>query len=385
MKISVCYDIFLIAYIKLHSWLESFSLSIYGERTGEGTMKYNMQKEIYEQPEILRAVVSAYVGKDEKINIELPEGIERINIVASGSSYNCAGIGASLFYKYLGMDAHSEYSSEFIGEKNVQASENDLYIFISQSGETYDTLEALKMIKKTSAKTLCISNNEDSSIWNLCDYKILSLAGKEHSIASTKAVSSQLLCLWMVVLKLMQERNISIESELQALKWLPLLIKEELKEIKQAKLAAKLLASYDDIVVLGANSYYSLAKEGALKIKETSYINANAYPIGEFMHGHVAVLNKKTALIAIIDKENQRLEKKNLAEIRKNYNPLILTISFGTKPKSTSNLDFNIDAKTDIERVFVSLIIFQLIAFETAKKLKRDIDKPKGLKKVVSH
>ena len=180
-----------------------------------------MKKEIFEEPTVVKNLFMNYVSEDGVINLDLPKKVDNIVIVASGSSYNCAAIAAPLFVEYAEIPCEFEYSSEFVLQKKHFITPDSLYIFVSQSGETSDTLNALKMIKEQGVKTMCITNAKDSSMWNLCDYKILSDAGEEKSIASTKALTAQIFCAILVMLKLISQKGEDISGYLNTMKRLP--------------------------------------------------------------------------------------------------------------------------------------------------------------------
>ena len=350
----------------------------------DGTKKNTsiMLKEILEQPKVVQNLLEKCITANDTVMLNLPLNIENIMISASGSSYNCAAIAAPLFREMLGIPCEYEYSSEFVLQKEFFIRKNSLYIFISQSGETSDTLQAAKLIKNLGGKTLCITNAENSTLWNLCDYRILSDAGEERSIASTKALCAQLLCMMFIILKIKFAKAENIDAEIRALKRLPAYLERVLNNIDKIEIASYLISKYKNIVILGNKTYYPVAKEGALKIKETSYLNVMAYPFGEFMHGHVAVLNQKSVVIAIIDEENEISARRNIQKIKADYNPKIICI---TSVKDADLGDLNIYIKTGkkIKAIFGSLITLQLIACKIAEILKKNPDRPKGLKKVV--
>ena len=341
-----------------------------------------MQKEISEEPSVVKNLLTNYVSDDGKINLELPERIDNIVIVASGSSYNCAAIAAPLFIEYAHVPCSAEYSSEFILQKKHFITQDSLYIFVSQSGETSDTLNALKMIKEKGVKTMCITNAQNSTMWNLCDYRILSDAGEEKSIASTKALTAQILCSILILLKIKYRLGSDISGYLNTMNRLPEYLELIQNDFVKIEETAKLVSEYNNICILGNKNYYPIAKEGSLKMKETCYLNVMAYPFGEFLHGHVAVLNQKSLVIAIIDEENAEFAIKNLEKIRNEYNPKIICI---TSVESVESGDINIYIKTKrkLKAIFGSLLTLQLIACELAAILDKNPDNPKGLTKVV--
>ena len=343
--------------------------------------KTSMEKEIFEQPQVIENLIEDYI--EDEFEFPVNNEIKKVKLVASGSSYHCALLGVQLFRKFTDLDADSFYSGEFMLDENFSADNETLYIFISQSGETYDTLECLKMIKKSEAKTLCITNCKNSTLYELCDFKLLSTAGKEESIASTKALLAQLFCLSLLALK---NKKKDCSNEIENIKKLPQKIDEILKRQKELNKIVNALKRSKSAVLLGSKECYALAKEGALKIKETSYINTGAYPMGEFLHGHVAVLNKKIPVISALTVDNYFSQLRVIRKIRENYSPFIITIGTNDESpdiKNLSNISFNIDETDYITRMFLILVVYQEIAFKTAKALNMNVDKPKGLNKVV--
>lgn len=342
----------------------------------------SMEKEIFEQSVIVQNILNAYIS-DNNVNIDVPENIDRIIIVASGSSYHCARYTADLFGSIAGIEASAVYSSEFLLKSKFAASENILYIFITQSGETTDTNSALLKAKESGVKTFCITNKEDSSIWNEADYKIACLAGEEKSIAATKSLTSQMLCAALLVLKFAQNKGMDVSDYVRDLKDIPDVIERALKLQPKIKQFARFLSKYKNIIMTADGDSYALAKEASLKVKETSYINTMSYILGEFMHGHVAILNNKHSVVVyILNDELTYTATKNLNKIKENYNPAICVIGNKTNQvKSTYNID--IDCQKPIIKSFALLVIIQLTALETALKLHKNVDKPHGLNKVV--
>ncbi len=342
-----------------------------------------METEIFEQAEIAQKILDTYIEKDGNINIEIPDGINRIILVASGSSYHCARYAAELFGSIAEIEAHAVYSSEFLLESTIAHDAGVLYIFITQSGETTDTNSALEKAKEFGIKTLCITNKENSTIWNASDYKIACHAGEERSIAATKSLTSQLLCSTLLVLKFAQSKGKDIYDYTLDLKTIPSFIEKTYALQPKIKQFARFLSKYKNIVITADGQSYALAKEASLKIKETSYINVVSSILGEFMHGHVAILNNnKSVLIYILNDNLTYTATKNLNSIKESYNPPICVIGNRTNQvKSTFNI--NIDCEKPMVKTFCIAIIIQLLALETALKLHRNVDKPHGLKKVV--
>ncbi len=348
--------------------------------------KTNMELEIEEQKKIIPYILMRYINPETgEIKIDLPQNIRKIVLVASGSSYHCARFAVDLLEKFSGIETRAIYSSEFLLKSVIPHDENTLYIFITQSGETTDTLKSLEKVKSAAnLATLCITNNEKSTIWNMCDYKVACFAGEEHGIAATKSFTAQMLCLILISLKLVENVHgqESTKTYKESLIHLPVIIEKALARRPDIKSVAKILAREKNIIITADGISYSLAKEVALKTKETSYKNISAAILGEFMHGHVAVLNNKSTLIYIaVDTISER-SIENLNKIKTNYNPKLIIIGpAGTSIKPDINI--YIECENEIQQMFANVLIGQQIALETALKLRRNVDHPKGLQKVV--
>ena len=345
------------------------------------SQKSSMEKEIYEQPEIITTLINKLLKKDS-IGIDVPEGIEKIVFVASGSSYHCARYGADLFGNIAAMEARAIYSSEFLLKAAVPHEKNILYVFITQSGETSDTNEALKRAKELGMQTLAITNKIGSTIWNKSDYKIDCHAGEEKSIAATKSLTTQMLCVTLLVLKFAQHKKINISKNLKEVKSIPDAIQKALSMHKNISKVAKKLSKYKLIAVTADGISYAIAKEISLKIKETSYICTISSILGEFMHGHVAVLNNKSAQIHVSAEPLHEIAVRNLNKMREDYNIPLCYIGDLQEPIKADYI-LNIDVDNFIPRAFATVVIGQLLALEIAKSLKRNVDKPHGLNKVV--
>lgn len=344
----------------------------------------SMETEIRQQPEILELIIKNYVAPDGYIILNAPTKIDKIVLVASGSSYHCARFSAEVFGQIAEIEARAIYSSEFLLKKIVPHDKNVLYIFITQSGETTDTLSALNKAKQLGVRTMCITNKENSTAWTTADYRINCLAGEEKSIASTKALTAQMLCLYLLALKFAQIKGLEIAERMVQLKKLPQIIQDTIDLDDKIKPFARFLSKYKNLIFAADGISYALAKEASLKIKETSYINVMSCILGEFMHGHLAVLNnKKTVLVYVSSDELSYSAIKNLEKIKRDYNPPICVIGTSSdRINSTFNIDLEVE--DDILKLFSNTVISQILALKIAEKLNRNVDKPKGLKKIVT-
>ena len=341
-----------------------------------------MEEEILEQSNVLESLFHTHVNDNNYIQFNIPTDIQKIVIVASGSSYHCARYSADLFGNIANIEARAIYSSEFLLKSAVPHEDTILYVFITQSGETSDTNSALKKAKEYGMRTLCITNKKGSSIWENSDFQINCLAGEEKSIAATKSLTAQMLCCTLLVLKYAAHKGIDIIPYLNQLRTLPNSIDDTYKLQPQIKKTAKFLSKYKNLVITADGISYALAKEASLKIKETSYINVYSNILGEFMHGHLAVLNNKQAFVYISIDELNYTAIKNLNKIKDEYkSPLCIIGCSNEKIKPKFHLDINIEST--IVKSFCLVVIIQLLALETAKCLHRNVDKPHGLNKVV--
>jgi glucosamine--fructose-6-phosphate aminotransferase (isomerizing) len=274
------------------------------------------------------------------------------------------------------------YSSEFLLKAEVPRASDILYVFVTQSGETSDTNKALNRAKEFGMRTFAVTNKKDSTIWQAADYKINCRAGEEKSIAATKTMTSQMLALTLLVLRFAQTLGKDVYEIIDQLKLLPEQIQRTFDLKPQIKKLAGFLARYKSIVVSADGISYALAKEAALKIKETSYINANAIILGEFMHGHLAVLNKKYPLVYIETGDLSYTAIKNLNKITADYKTPLCIIG-NANEKVQAKFNINVNCENEIVKSLCIVVIEQLLALETAYKLGRNVDKPKGLEKVV--
>lgn len=340
-----------------------------------------METEIIEQPCIVGNLLRKYI-KNYVLTLDLPNNIEKIKLVASGSSYNCALLGKKFFEKIAKIEAAVEFSGEFIYDfKPVD--KDTLHFFISQSGETFDTLSAARRAKEAGARTFAIVNNSNSTLYDLADYKINIEAGVENAIAATKSFTSSLVALYLCAIKAAQNKQLNVVEYMKNLEFVEGNISNVLDLTKNLDKAAGHLAKYGAFSVIGHNFNYPVAREAALKIKEITYIDVNAYAMGEFVHGHSAILNKISTIVEILTDKICDFEYKTIGKIATDYSPKSVVIT---------DLDEDFDAKIKVvfpkfddllTKILSEIIIIQALALKTAQKLRRNVDRPKGLSKVV--
>lgn len=343
--------------------------------------KSQMEMEILEQSGIIGSLISRNI-ENYVVLLDMPLIVRQIKIVASGSSYNCALVAKTFFEKIARTDTEVIFSGEFIcSEKEVD--KTVLYFFISQSGETYDTTLAARKAKEAGARAYAVVNNENSTLWELCDYKININAGAENSIAATKSFSASICALYLCAVKIAQNKLLDTTEYLKNINEVQKNIESVLDLTLNINEAAEFLSKYKAFAVIGQGANYALARECALKIKETSYIDANSCSMGEFLHGHIAILNKIDTVIEIITSNFCNFELKTLDKINDDYAPKSVVIT-DCQEKFCSKVSVVFPYSEDmLTRVLSVVFVVQMLALKIALILKRNVDKPHGLNKVV--
>ncbi len=352
--------------------------------------RFFMEKEIYEQSSV---VVDTMMGRvlDESIKFdEISENffnnIDYIKICACGTSYHSALSCSYLFERIAKIRCDVEIASEF-RYKEPLLSKNTLFITISQSGETADTLEALKMAKKAGLKTLTICNVDNSSIVRESDVALLTRAGVEKGVASTKAFATQTLLLWMLSLYIAKIKN-SIKkdrliNEIEALRRVPNALKVEDRLHEKIHRLSKRYLHGHGFFFIGRDIFYPLALEGALKLKEISYLHAEGYPAGEMKHGPIALADSELFTIALMPKTLLYEKVKSNVEELSARDATILAIS----PEPFDLADDFIQTKETSHPMlefFEMMVVTQLLALEISIRLGNDVDMPRNLAKSVT-
>ena len=302
-------------------------IDISAQAASKGDYRHYMEKEIYEQPEAVSNTIDGRIGGEDVLdNIfglgssDLFSKVKRIQIVACGTSLHAGRVAANWFSSIAELPCQIDYASEY-RYRNPHVDEKSLLVTISQSGETADTLAALNYAKeKDYLSTLTICNVPTSSLARESDFSFFTNAGPEIGVASTKAFTTQLAALMLLALSLAKSRNLNPKLRgriVQALRLLPETIAEALNSKDQMVEIAPAIANKDNALFLGRGIFYPIAKEGALKLKEISYIHAEAYPAGELKHGPLALIDENMPVIALAP-ESEIVEKliSNLEEVK---------------------------------------------------------------------
>jgi glucosamine--fructose-6-phosphate aminotransferase (isomerizing) len=352
--------------------------------------RFFMEKEIYEQSSVIGDTMLGRVLEEsvefEELPEELFEGIERIKICACGTSYHAALTGSYLLERLAKIPCDVEIASEF-RYKDPLLDPRTLFVTISQSGETADTLEALKMAKRAGLRSLTVCNVDNSSIVRESDAAILTRAGIEKGVASTKAFATQVMVLWMLTLHLADRRSTldaeTIRRELDAMRHVPraLLVEERLHE-RIHRLSKRYLHGHG-FFFIGRDIFFPLALEGALKLKEISYLHAEGYPAGEMKHGPIALADAELFTIALMPRSLLYDKIKSNVEELSARDATILAISpepfeladdfIGTRYAEHPMLEF-----------FEMMVVTQLLALEISIRLGNDVDMPRNLAKSVT-
>jgi glutamine---fructose-6-phosphate transaminase (isomerizing) len=368
-------------------------------QVNKGKYDHFMQKEIFEQPQAIRdtlesrvtnnsVVASSFGFKAENIF----KNVSQIQIVACGTSYN-AGLVAKYWIEDIAkIPCNVEVASEYRYRRPILL-DNTLFVTLSQSGETADTVEALKAAKKINSqiKSLCICNSPESSLTRLCDLTFLTHAGPEIGVASTKAFTTQLVSLALLLCsigKLQNKINAKQEKEIvTGLKKLPGLIHEALFQKRQIKELAKQFIDKNSALFLGRGTMHAIAMEGALKLKEITYIHAEAYPAGELKHGPIALIDKNMPVIAIAPND-ELLEKlkSNLQEVKSRGSQMIVFEDENSKVLPLDAMEV-IQITSNLGRITAPIIFtipLQLLSYYVALEKGTDVDKPRNLAKSVT-
>ena len=352
--------------------------------------RFFMEKEIYEQSRVMSETMIGRV-RDESIYFEelgddFFDCITAIKICACGTSYHSALTAAYLFERLAKVRCDVEIASEF-RYKEPLLLKDTLFVTISQSGETADTLEALKMAKRAGLKSLSICNMDNSSIVRESDAAILTRAGIEKGVASTKAFATQTMVLWMLAVYLGQKRqtlsNTLVKTEIDAMLHTPkaLLVTDEL-HAKLNRLSKRYLHGHG-FFFIGRDIFYPLALEGALKLKEISYLHAEGYPAGEMKHGPIALADAKLFTVALMPKTMHYDKIKSNVEELSARDATILAIS----PEPFALADDFIQTQYATHAMlefFEMMVVTQLFALEISIRLGNDVDMPRNLAKSVT-
>ena len=361
----------------------------------KGEYKHFMEKEIYEQPEAVINTLNGRVSGDDVLdNIfglgssEIFKKVKRIQIVACGTSLHAGRVAANWFSAISELPTQTDYASEY-RYRNPHVDDDSLLVTISQSGETADTLAGLRYAKgKNYLSSLCICNVPTSSLARESDYSIFTNAGPEIGVASTKAFTTQLVALMLLALSLAKsrDRNPKLRARVvAALRALPETLLESLKLRDTIVEIAPDIATKDNALFLGRGIFYPIAKEGALKLKEISYIHAEAYPAGELKHGPLALIDENIPVIAMApDSEIAEKLVSNLEEVKARGGILYVFSDPSISMEIESGKLIKMPKCDFLLTPIIYTIPLQILSYEVALLRGTDIDQPRNLAKSVT-
>lgn len=352
-----------------------------------------MLKEIYEQPTAVRETIGANLVKGKKINLNIKinfKNINKIYIVACGTAMHTGLATKYAFEHFCKIPTTVDMASEF-RYRDPLIDDQTLCIFVSQSGETADTIAALKLAKLKNCPTIAIVNVIDSSITRIADYTLYTHAGPEIAVASTKAYTCQVTLLSILAAYIAEQlngknSNDEIEEFKNNILNLPEKIKETLLNSEKVKDFSNRIFSEKDVFFIGRGSDYAVSMEGSLKLKEISYIHSEAYAAGELKHGPIALIEDDVSVVGIItDKHISEKTMSNLEEvITRGAKVLLITNQSSNLNTDKINFMISIPECTPTLSPILSVIPLQLLAYYIAKAKELDVDKPRNLAKSVT-
>ena len=373
---------------------EVFELSNEDNIVDKGDFKDFMSKEIDEQNLTTKKCLNEYLDKSRNeiniYNIPIdPIKINKIRLIGCGTAYHSCLMAKYWIEEFTSIDVEADIASEF-RYRNVKLNKDDLYIFVSQSGETADTYAALEKCKKNNVKTCGIVNVVESSIARLADFVLPIHAGPEIGVASTKAFLGQMLVLYLLILKISKERD-EIDNEnykklISDLIKLPDFVKQTLSKQKDIQIIARDFVTAKGTMYLGRGYSYPIAMEGALKLKELSYIHAEGYAAGEMKHGPLALIEDGMPVIVLAPKDRY-FEKtiSNMQEVvARGGKVIMITDDTSTTMNENIRFKFQIPKSNTTLNPFLLSIPIQFLAYHVALLKNCDIDKPRNLAKSVT-
>ena len=352
--------------------------------------RFFMEKEIYEQGNVIADTLLGRLSDDaivfEELDKSLFDGISEIKLCACGTSYHSALSATYLFERYSKIKTSIEVASEFRYRQPIM-SKDTLFVVISQSGETADTLETLKMAKAAGLKTLVICNVDNSSMVRLADACILTRAGVEKGVASTKAFATQVTVFWMMSLYVAKLKNSmskdEIAKQISLLREVPASVKVTDEMHERIKRLSKRYLHGHGFFFIGRDVFYPLALEGALKLKEISYLHAEGYPSGEMKHGPIALADPELFTIALLPQHLLYEKAKSNVEELSARDSTICAISAIEFDKADDFIPIR-QCRDYMLEFFEMMVVVQLLSLEISVRLGNDVDMPRNLAKSVT-
>ena len=366
-------------------------------RAEKGGYRHFMLKEIFEQPDAIRNTVRAYLNQERGgvnldglgfSDVELAR-LRRVHLVACGTSWHACLVGKFVLEELTGLPTEVDYASEY-RYRTPLVGDDVLVIGVTQSGETADTLAAMDMAREAGALLATVCNVRGSSAWRMAPSQILTQAGPEIGVASTKAFTTQLVAMVLIALGLRSARGLADATDVELvaeLQRLPQAVERALSiDDELFDLGTEMLADATDSLYLGRGILYPIALEGALKLKEISYLHAEGYPAGEMKHGPIALLQEGFPVVAVVPGGTNRDKLiGNLMEVRaRGATVLAVADEDSDGMADVSDLTLRVPTVHPLLQPVVTVVPLQLLAYHVAVELGLDVDQPRNLAKSVT-
>jgi len=366
-------------------------------RVEKGGYRHFMLKEIFEQPDAIRNTVRAYLDQERRgVNLdglgfsdEELARLRRVHLVACGTSWHACLVGKFVLEELTGLPTEVDYASEY-RYRTPLVGDDVLVIGVTQSGETADTLAAMEMAREAGALLATVCNVRGSSAWRLAPSQILTQAGPEIGVASTKAFTTQLVAMVLIALGLRSARGLADATDVELvaeLQQLPQAVERALAiDDELFALGTEMLADATDSLYLGRGILYPIALEGALKLKEISYLHAEGYPAGEMKHGPIALLQEGFPVVAVVPGGTNRDKLiSNLMEARaRGAAVLAVADEDADEIADVADLTLTVPNVHPVLQPIVTVVPLQLLAYHVAVELGLDVDQPRNLAKSVT-
>lgn len=365
-------------------------------RSSKGGYPFYMEKEIMEQPQVINDTILPRIKNgmpdftEEGISDQVLADCKRICVIACGTAMHAGLVGKSLIQSMIGIHVDVVMASEFMYNDPV-VDKDTLVLAISQSGETIDTLEALKFARKCGSPSISIVNVKGASIARASEHVIYTYAGPEIAVASTKAYTTQLAVLYLLTARMAIARNLwdqqQIKNFMSELCRVPSVMEQVLERKEEIHRLAGAILNADDVFMIGRGLDYSILLEGSLKLKEISYIHSEAYASGELKHGTIALITEETPVVAVVTQEKLKSkELSNIREVQSRGARVVLLIKENEELEDDDKFGsvFRLPVMQDPFMVMPVSIVLQLIAYYVSLDKGLDVDKPRNLAKVVT-
>lgn len=355
------------------------------EDAQKGGYEHFMLKEIHEQPKVIRDTLMEYISSGEPVaDLAGGGGLDDMLILASGTSYHAAMVGKYIIEGLVNVPVRIELASEYI--YSGQASARNKAIVITQSGETLDALKAIRRLKEVGCRVITVTNVVGSTASRISDHTVYTRAGPEISVAATKTFIAQLIALYWMSIPYARVDGRRLDDLVLGLRQLPAKVQQVLDNEELITEYARELSKYENAFYIGRGINYPVALEGALKLKEISYIHAEGYASGELKHGPYALLGSQTAVVAVVTGDNTyEAITTSIKEIKARKSPVLAVVSEGDETMvELADSVIHVPPTDPLFSPVVNVIVLQLLAYYVAKERGCPIDFPRHLAKTLT-